>query len=131
MHPEEKIEHLFKTNIRKDGTWGGGVGLNYFFLRNVGIGADINIPDNGGPAVDHIVGSLLVRLPIGPSGWAPYLFGGGGRGTDPVWEWQGHGGVGMEYRWNPLTGIFMDGRYVWPDKSTDRLLLRAGLRIVF
>ena len=40
--PESKIENLFKTDIRH-GTWGGDVGINYFFLRNVGIDADANM----------------------------------------------------------------------------------------
>lgn len=127
---ERKFNKLFETNIRH-GSWGGGVGLNYFFIRELGVGVDMNIPDNGGNFIDSVSGSLIARWPLDPSGFAPYIFGGGGRGTDPVWEWQGHAGVGMEYRFNPATGIFVDGRYVWHDKSYDRLLLRAGLRLVF
>jgi hypothetical protein len=127
---ERKFNKLFETNIRH-GTWGGGVGLNYFFLRELGLGVDMNIPDNGGNFIDSVSGSLIGRFPLGQSGWAPYIFGGGGRGTDPTWEWLGHAGVGMEYRFNPGTGIFVDGRYIWHDKSYDRLLLRAGFRLVF
>jgi hypothetical protein len=130
MHAENKIEDIFKTSI-KHGTWGGGVGLNYFIIRNIGLGADINMPDNRGNLVDSVLGNLIVRFPIADSGWAPYLFGGGGRGTEPAWEWLGQAGVGCEYRWNPMTGIFVDSRYVWADKSFDRLLFRAGLRFVF
>jgi len=127
---EKNFSDIFKTNIRH-GTWGGGVGLNYFFSREIGIGADINMPANGGNFIDSVSGSLIARLPLGSSGLAPYGFGGGGRGTDPAWEWQAQAGVGLEYRWNPTTGIFVDGRYVWVDKTFDRLLLRAGLRLVF
>ena len=127
---ESKIDNIFRTNIRS-GKWGGGVGLNYFFTRTFGIGTDINIGDNGGPAIDHVLGSAILRWPFEPSGWAPYIFGGGGRGIDPRWEWLAHGGAGVEYRFNPTTGIFVDGRYVWSQRSYDRLLLRAGLRMVF
>src|SRR5215204_5445114 len=127
---EENLSDLFETNIRH-GIWGGGIGLNYFFTRNIGIGADANATDNGGNFIDQVSGSLLLRLPLGASGWAPYVYGGGGRGTDPEWEWLGHLGVGMEYRWNPFTGIFVDGRYVWADKTFDRLVLRAGFRLIF
>jgi len=127
---ERRFNKLFETNIRH-GDWGGGVGLNYFFTRQIGIGADINIPDNGGNFIDQAVGSLIVRLPFESTGLSPYIFGGGGRGTDPSWEWLGHAGIGLEYRFNPATGIFLDGRYVWADKSFDRLLLRAGVRLVF
>ena len=47
------------------------------------------------------------------------------------YEWLADMGVGMEYRLNLATGIFTDGRYIWGDHTGDRLLLRAGLRIVF
>src|SRR5215831_15848572 len=37
--PEGKFKDLFKTNIRH-GDWGGGVGLNYFLTKYLGIGGD-------------------------------------------------------------------------------------------
>jgi hypothetical protein len=127
---ERRIEDLFDTNIRH-GVWGGGVGLNYFFTREIGIGGDINIPDDGGNFVNNINGSLIARIPIVNSGLAPYVFGGGGRQTEPVWQWTGHAGVGLEYRFNPVTGVFADGRYMWVDKTADEILFRAGVRFVF
>ncbi len=127
---EEKFTHLFQTSIR-DGHWGGEAGLNYFFLREIGIGADVNMSDNGGKLVDEVLGSLILRLPIGSSGFAPYIFGGGGRGVEPAWQWLYDGGVGAEYRFNPVTGLFIDGRYIWAEKTSDALLLRAGLRLTF
>jgi hypothetical protein len=129
---EEKMDDLFKTNIRH-GTWGGGVGLNYFITREIGIGGDINIGDNGGSFVDQALGSLILRWPFETIGLAPYIFGGGGRGFDPSWEWFGDLGVGVEYRINPAAGIFVDSRYMWHEKegSSDRILFRAGLRLVF
>jgi len=128
---QRKIEDLFKTNIRH-GFWGGGVGVNYFFCRYIGIGGDINIPDDHfGNFVDNIDGNLTARLPIGNSGLAPYVFGGGGRQTDPLWEWTGHAGVGLEYRFNQVTGVFADARYMWVDKTPDEILMRAGVRFVF
>ena len=131
LAPERKFSHLFQTNIRNTGSWGGGVGVNYFFLRNVGIGGDIDIPNNGGNFVDLIDGSLILRFPIDPTGLAPYIFGGGGRQTDPEWQWEEFGGVGLEFRLNPVTGVFADARYIWAQKTSDSLLLRAGLRFVF
>ena len=129
---ERHFTDLFDTNIRH-GTWGGGVGLNYFITREIGLGGDINIGDNGGKFVDQALGSLILRWPFEPTGWAPYIFGGGGRGFDPHWEWFGDLGVGIEYRLNPATGIFVDSRYMWHEKegSTDRIFFRAGLRLVF
>src|SRR5262245_53081024 len=105
---ENSFTHLFQTDIR-DGTWGGGVGGNYFVMREFGIGVDANMPHDGGNLVNNVNGSLILRLPIEPTGLAPYLFGGGGRTTDQIWDWTGHAGIGMEYRMNPITGVFVDG----------------------
>ena len=128
---EHHLGNLFDTNIRH-GIWGGGVGLNYFITPQVGISGDINIGANGGNFVDQAIGNLVFRWPIEPTGFAPYIFGGGGRGFDPAWEWLADLGVGFEYRFNPATGFFLDGRYIWADHVVnDRLMLRAGLRLVF
>jgi hypothetical protein len=131
--PERGLQHLFETNIRHTGKWGGNVGLNYFFLPQVGIGGNINMSANGGKFVDQALGNLILRWPICPIGIAPYIFGGGGRGFDPSWEWFADGGVGIEFRPNATTGIFTDATYMWHlrDGSVDRLLLRAGLRLAF
>ena len=129
---ESHIGNLFETDIKHDhGRWGGNVGLNYFFTRYIGIGGDIQMTDNRGAFIDQALGSLILRVPIGSTGLAPYVFGGGGRGFDPSWEWLGDIGAGLEFRFNPTAGIFADGRYIWADKSFDRLLLRAGLRLAF
>ncbi len=128
--PERKFADLFETNIRR-GKWGGGVGVNYFFTREIGIGTDMNMADNDGNLVDHVAASLILRWPFEPSGVAPYIFGGGARRTDPTWEWLGNAGVGVEWRFNPTTGIFVDGRYIWADKTFESVLLRTGLRFAF
>ena len=127
---EKNIENVFKHSIRH-GTWGGGVGANYFFTRELGVGVDANIPANDGNFVDSVNGSLIARFPITTTGLAPYVFGGGGRQTDPAWQWTGHAGVGLEYRFNPGTGVFADTRYTWADKTSDTILFRAGLRFLF
>ena len=133
IHGEEKFSHLFQTSIRHDGKFGGGVGLNYFITPQFGLMTDINISDNGGRLIDQWTGAGVLRIPLEPTGLAPYIFGGGGRGFDPSWEWLLQAGVGLEYRLNPATGIFADARYIWHDKegSFDRLLIRTGLRVVF
>jgi len=128
----KEFEEVIHHSIRHNGAWGGGVGVNYFFTEMLGIGGDLNIPDNGGNFIDSVSGNLIARFPIEPCGIAPYVFGGGGRGTgDPVWQWFGQAGVGIEYRFNPVTGVFSDARYIWNDKTPNALLIRAGLRFVF
>ncbi len=139
LNSEGKFTDLFETNIRH-GFWGGGVGLNYFFTRELGLGADFNMSAKRNytelPLVDDVVGSVIFRLPIGNSGLAPYAIGSGGRiigGGGLPWQWTYGGGVGLEYRWSPTMGIFSDARFMWGDKGTiyNRLLIRAGLRVVF
>jgi hypothetical protein len=143
--PQRGFTHVFDTNIRHDGKWGGNVGANYFFLQYLGIGGNINMSANGGNFVVQALGNLIFRWPICPIGIAPYIFGGGGRGfdsfrggpffdrEDPTWQWFADGGVGLEWRPNATTGIFTDATYMWhlKDGSFDRLLLRVGLRLVF
>ncbi len=129
---ERGLEHVFKTSIKGDrGAWGGNVGLNYFFIRHLGVSVDVNMPDNGGNLVDAVLGNLIARFPLGNSGFAPYVFGGGGRTTDRAWNWTGQAGVGLEFRFSRSVGLFTDGRYLWPQHQTDSLLLRSGLRIAF
>lgn len=136
INPETEFHELFEHNIRH-GNWGGGVGLNYFFTQNLGLGADFNASDKNanelGGMFDYTTGNLYLRFPLGNSGFSPYVFGGGGRGMSPVWDWVYGGGVGLEYRFSPATGIFSDARYLWNDRSTDlnTLTIRAGFRIVF
>jgi hypothetical protein len=134
INPEGKFHDLFETSIR-EGFWGGGAGVNYFLTREFGIGADFNIsskPDDIN-LVDQVTGNLIFRLPIGSSGVAPYAIGGGGRAMSPRYDWVYGGGVGLEFRFNPTTGIFSDARFLLADRSTadNRLLIRTGIRITF
>lgn len=134
INPEGKFDELFETDIHH-GSWGGGAGVNYFCSRNLGLGADFNISSKTDDLnlVDQVTGNVILRLPLGDSGFAPYGFGGGGRAISPQWDWVYGGGVGLEYRFNPSTGIFSDARYLWANKGTEfnRLLIRFGLRLTF
>jgi hypothetical protein len=133
--PNEGSIDLFGTYATRDrfgngeDGWGGGIGLNYFLTRYVGIGADSYIEEWKVPY--RVNGSLLIRLPIDPVGLAPYVFGGGGREWKYAAQWTAHAGAGLEFRLNSHTGIFADARRVFPDKTQDYALWRAGLRLAF
>src|SRR5687768_5546028 len=43
---------------------GGGLGVNYFFHKMIGIGVDGNLYDGGANGIWNISGSLIVRFPI-------------------------------------------------------------------
>jgi hypothetical protein len=132
--PEHRFDKLLHSDIRH-GYGGGGAGLNYFFTSLLGAGADFNASAKPGndQSFDDVLGHVDLRLPLWNTGLAPYISGMGGRGMSPTWQWVYGGGVGLEYRFNPLTGIFAEARYLWSNESTalNSLTLRVGLRLVF
>lgn len=91
------INHLSGSRVRHDTRLGAGLGLNYFFTRNIGIGGDAYSEDTTGAFVDSASASLILRLPLGQSGFAPYAFGGGGYQFDMAEVWFAQLGAGMEF----------------------------------
>ena len=105
--------------IRNHG-WGGGVGINYFFTRNLGIGVDAawlyatEHPALGGgkTTIHNLSGSLIARFPI--ECVAPYLYVGGGAALDGEQWASAHAGAGVEWRVEPQKfGVFIDGRWTY------------------
>jgi hypothetical protein len=133
--PNEFSLDLFGTYADRDkfGTekdrWGGGAGVTYFLNRYAGIMADSYLEEARWPY--RVNGSLVLRLPIDRIGAAPYVFGGGGREMKYVPQWTEHVGGGLEFRINPHTGIFADGRRVFSDKTKDTALVRFGVKLIF
>lgn len=125
------LEDISRRKIERDGKLGMGIGMNYFFHRNVGIGAQAYTESTSDHFVDNVDGSLIVRFPLGESGLAPYGFGGGGRQFDPRIQWTWHAGGGLEFRFARHVGVFLDGRFVWADETRDYGLGRVGVRIGF
>jgi hypothetical protein len=125
------IDHLSNTRIRQNTKLGAGLGLNYFITRNIGIGAEAYSENTTGVFVDSASANLILRLPLGQSGFAPYVFGGGGHQFDMLKLWFGQAGVGMEYRFCPHLGIFIDARGVVPNETKYYGVARLGLRIAF
>ena len=125
------IDHLSGNRIRHNTRLGAGVGIGYFITRNIGIGADAYAEDTTGRFVDSASANLILRLPLGHSGFAPYVFGGGGRQFDLARVWFAQLGAGMEYRFTPQVGVFIDGRWVLPEKTKYYGVARAGLRLAF
>jgi hypothetical protein len=122
--------------VYKDG-FGGGLGLNYFFARYFGVGADANWWEGGrdGNAVIHqLSGTLFLRYPLemGHLCLAPYAFGGGGCALDGEHVPTGHAGAGLEWRATERFGVFTDGRYVFTGKgNNDVVTYRLGVRFAF
>jgi len=123
------------ANRHGDG-WGGGIALNYFFMRYVGIGVDGNIYDgsNSDP-IWSATGRIIARYPIdnGVGGLciAPYIFGGGGIEGDGTSFGTLHAGGGLEWRATQTIGVFGEWRYTWGEDDRNSSQARAGVRFVF
>lgn len=131
-HPIAHFDDMFDHSWRH-GQWGGGVGMSYFFTKYLGIGVDTFFQEHG-HFFNNVSGDVFARWPIENSGFAPYVYGGAGwRDGSSVGahldELTAHGGVGIEYRFNPHLGVFLDARYTWTDKTSDESLVRSGFRI--
>ena len=116
--------------IHHDGSLGVGVGANYFLTRRFGIGADAYSESPAHSFIDSASGNLIARLPLGPSGIAPYGFGGGGYEFEADHSFL-QAGVGIEFRIVRHFSLFADARYVWGFDMADYVVGRAGLRFSF
>ena len=123
--------HASSEHSRNGG--GGGLGLNYFFCRYIGIGIDASANSLAHGLFDA-TGSLIARYPLelGSVCLAPYAFGGGGVQTNGSTLGTGHAGAGVEFRVTPKIGIYGEGRYTWTtEHNEDSSQARLGLRFVF
>lgn len=59
---------------------------------------------------------------------APYALGGGGRHFDRVKTWFAQAGVGVEYRFTPRVGVFLDARGVLANETQYYGVARLGMR---
>lgn len=125
------IDHPSNNRIRQNTQGGAGAGVNYFFTRYIGLGVEAYSENTTGVFIDNASGNLILRLPLGQSGFAPYVFGGGGHQFDAAKLWFGQAGGGLEYRFTQHVGIFVDARAVWPNETKYYGVARAGLRFVF
>ena len=128
---EYTLEHPSNTRVRHNTRLGAGAGINYFITRNIGIGGDAYSENTTGNFVDSASGSLILRLPLGESGFAPYVFGGGGYQFDMAKKGFIQAGGGMEYRFTRHVGVFLDARGVLPREVKYYGVGRLGLRLVF
>lgn len=129
---QQTINHLndlSSNRIRHDGRLGAGLGINAFFCRYVGVGAEADSENTTHAFVDNASGNVILRLPIAETGLAPYIFGGGGYQFDPVRQGFGQAGLGLEFRFLKCVGIFVDGRAVIPAHTDTYAVARGGLRI--
>ncbi|HUD47574.1 MAG TPA: hypothetical protein VMR33_12135 [Candidatus Baltobacteraceae bacterium] len=115
----------------RDVRGGGGGGLEYFFCRYVGIEAESFALANDRNTASAVGGNLVLRLPIGPTGFSPYIFGGGGNEWTDRTEGYADAGAGLEYRFTRSFGIFGDGRFALPSDTRNYGMGRFGVKFTF
>ena len=115
-----------------DEALGGGVGINYFFSRNVGI--DLNYGLYATDKEHHqFDANLILRAPIDSLCIAPYVLVGGGLATNSVTRgnYQVGGGLDVRIPSASCLGIFAEGAYHFSEEEPDYTTVRLGLRIPF
>lgn len=125
------IEHISNHRIRHNTRLGAGLGMTYFITRYLGVGAEAYSENITGPFIDSASANLTLRLPIGESGFAPYVFGGGGSQFELSKVCFGQGGAGVEFRFTPHIGAFVDTRCVFPNETKYYGVGRLGVRFAF
>jgi hypothetical protein len=118
-------------NHRRDVRGGGGGGLEYFFSRYAGVEVETFALGDRHNTQSALGGNLVLRWPIGETGFSPYIFGGGGEEWTYQSEGYGDGGAGLEYRFSRCLGIFGDGRIVVPNDTRNYGMGRFGVRFIF
>ena len=125
------LDHLSGSRIHHNTRLGAGVGLGYFITRNVGFLVEAYSENTTGVFVDSASANVVLRLPLEQSGFAPYVFGGGGRQFEEAKAWFAQVGAGIEYRFTPQIGAFLDARWVLPDETKYYGVARLGVRFAF
>ena len=125
------INNLSRARVQANTRLGAGLGVNYFITRNLGLSADAYSESLASTFVDSASANLTLRLPLGQSGFAPYVYGGGGHQADPARFWFAQVGAGMEYRFCPNWAMFLDARWVIPEQTKYYGVARLGMRFAF
>lgn len=134
-----------RTDDFDDERLGAGIGFNYFFTQNWGIGIEGSAENTSGVFLEATRANLIYRIPINRS--AIYVFAGAGANfcvppepesaleqgdADEGGDKWGLGiGVGIEHRFHKHFAAFADVRL---DKVEDRgatALARVGIRLPF
>ena len=112
--------------------FGGGLAVNYFFMRYLGVGVEGNVYDGDRDLVWNAGGRLIARYPIDSACFVPYVFAAGGVQTNGETSGTFGLGGGLEYRViAQKLGLFAEGRYTWAFDSFDSAQVRLGVRVVF
>ena len=126
MKVKHTERHTRNAAALQGGFGGAGAEAKYFVTRNIGLGLEGDWLD-GESSIGTAMGTMTARFPVGPC--APYVFGGAGvqfgDGTQAV----GKLGGGLEHRFSPQTGVFVDAAWMFSDHE-NAAVFRAGLSLI-
>lgn len=115
--------------------WGGGVGLNYFFLKYFGLGVEQSLAARNDASEWGTFGNVYLRYPICSWNLAPYAVAGLGAlyGSSNDAVLAGTVGGGVEYRFSDNIGLFSDARWLYNSSKSESgaVLARVGVRFAF
>jgi hypothetical protein len=114
--------------------WGGGAGLNYFFLKYIGLGVEQTLVGKESGTEWGTFGNLFLRYPICSWNLAPYAVAGLGAvygQNNSVLA--GTVGGGLEYRFTKNIGLFIDARWLYNPSVSESgaVVARTGLKFAF
>lgn len=117
-------------------SWGGGVGINYFFLKYVGLGVEQSLVAREDNTEWGTFGNLFLRYPICSWNLAPYAIAGLGAiyGSSGDANLAGTVGGGIEYRFTDNIAIFGDARWLYNATNLNdggAVLARTGIKFAF
>ena len=146
--------------LNRDGAWGGGTDVKFFFDKHWGVGAQGFVVDANGNVGGAGLGTVTFRFPIGCSRFAPYtwagfgVIGGGAKTTKFYFTFEegedgpegtidrtrpnrdvqilGQFGLGMEYRVTKHIGMMGDFAYnAMGEGNNDFGLARFGVTLSY
>ena len=122
----KKVRSTRNDAALQGGLGGAGLEAKYFVTRQIGIGLEGDWLESEG-ALGQIKATATVRFPMGQ--WAPYVFGGAGIQIGDRTKAIGEIGGGVERRFSPAVGVFVDAGWTFGEHE-NAALFRAGISIV-
>lgn len=108
-----------------------GVGMNYFLTQNIGVGVATSWEDLSGEFFDNISVRGIYRIPIDKNCIYGFL---GGQFLFDDDNWAANFGVGVERRWIPHLGTFLEigmHKELTGDERPASATAKVGLRVPF
>ena len=126
MKVKHTERHTRNTAPIQGGFGGAGAEAKVFVTRNLGLGLEGDWLD-GGSSLGTALGTVTARFPLGPC--APYVFGGAGVQFGDRTQAVGKLGGGLEHRFSPQTGVFVDAAWMFSDHE-NAAVFRAGVSLI-